>query len=144
MILPPIKVGFVDDEPSYCNSKNRPAFEAVGVVTVLVVVNESKTKAARESFVDSGVEENDRNDDSKCERIVVFPAPDSPLHQHRQPHFLRGVLILFIVVSGTHRNTMAWFSPRAPNLVHARLARSSASPIALPSLPPSGPLAEDV
>lgn len=34
---------------------------------------------------------------------------------------------------------MAWFSPRAPSRVNARLARSSASPIALPSLSPSGP-----
>lgn len=35
---------------------------------------------------------------------------------------------------------MAWFSPRVANLVNARLARSSASAIELPSLPPSGPL----
>lgn len=39
---------------------------------------------------------------------------------------------------------MAWFSPRAPRRVNARLARSSASPIALPSLSPSGPLADEV
>jgi len=79
MILPPIKVGFTDDDPSYCNSRNRPAFEAVGVVTDFVVVSVSKTKAAYEILLDNGVEENDKNDDSRCERIVVFPEPDSPL-----------------------------------------------------------------
>jgi hypothetical protein len=53
--------------------------EAVGVVTVLVVVSVSKTKAARDSFVESGVEEWARSDDSRCDRRVVFPEPDSPL-----------------------------------------------------------------
>lgn len=47
----------------------------------MVVVRVSNTKAARESFVESGVEENDRNDDRRCERIVVLPDPDSPLDQ---------------------------------------------------------------
>lgn len=46
MIFPPINVGFTEDDPSYCNSRKRPAFEAVGVVTDLVVVRVSKTKAA--------------------------------------------------------------------------------------------------
>jgi hypothetical protein len=79
MILPPIKVGFTEDEPSYCSSRKRPAFEAVGVVTDFVVVSVSKTKAAYESLEDSGVDEKDRNEDSKCERRVVFPDPLSPL-----------------------------------------------------------------
>jgi hypothetical protein len=39
---------------------------------------------------------------------------------------------------------MAWFSPRAPKRVKARRAKSSASPMALPSFPPSGPLVEEV
>lgn len=72
-------MGLTVDEASYCNSKNRPALDAVGVVTDLVVVRVSNTKAARESFVESGVEEKDRNDDRRCERTVVFPDPDSPL-----------------------------------------------------------------
>ena len=44
-----------------------------------VVVSVSKTKAARESFVDNGVEENDRMEERRCERMVVLPEPDSPL-----------------------------------------------------------------
>lgn len=52
--------------------------EAVGVVRDLVVVSVSKTKAARDIFVDKGVEEKDRMEDSECERMVVFPEPDSP------------------------------------------------------------------
>ena len=66
------------DDASYCSSKKRPAFEAVGVVRDLVVVMVSKTNAARESFVESGVDENDRIDERKCERIVVLPEPVSP------------------------------------------------------------------
>lgn len=79
MILPPINVGFTEDDASYCNSKKRPAFEAVGVVTDFVVVSVSKTKAANESLLDNGVEEKDRKEVNRCERIVVFPEPDSPL-----------------------------------------------------------------
>ena len=41
----------------YCSSKNKPALDAVGVVAVLVVVRASKTKAAKDSFFDSGVDE---------------------------------------------------------------------------------------
>ena len=44
-----------------------------------MVVRVSKTKAARESFVDSGVDEKDRIEESRCERMVVLPEPDSPL-----------------------------------------------------------------
>lgn len=73
-----MSVGFIVDEASYCNSKKRPAFEAVGVVRDFVVVNVSKTKAARESFVESGVDEKERIDDRRCERIVVLP---EPIHQ---------------------------------------------------------------
>ena len=51
----------------------------MGVVRDFVVVNVSKTKAARESFVDSGVDEKDRNEASRCDRMVVLPEPDSPL-----------------------------------------------------------------
>lgn len=52
-------------------------------------------------------------------------------------------VILFGIYS-THRKTTAWFSARAPSRVKARRARSSASPAALPSFPPSGPLVADV
>ena len=54
--MPPISVGCKVAEVSYCNSKKRPAFEAVGVVTDLVVVRVSKTKAAKESFLERGVD----------------------------------------------------------------------------------------
>ncbi len=53
--------------------------EAVGVVRDFVVVSVSKTKAASDSFVDNGVDEKDRMDERRCERIVVLPEPDSPL-----------------------------------------------------------------
>lgn len=43
----------------------------------------------------------------------------------------------------TYRKTTAWFSERAPSLVKARSAMSSAPPIALPSFPPSGPLLDE-
>ena len=49
------------------------------MVTDLVVVRVSNTNAARESFVDRGVDENDRMEERRCERRVVFPDPDSPL-----------------------------------------------------------------
>ena len=74
-----MSVGFTVDEASYCNSKKRPAFDAVGVVRDFVVVRVSNTKAARESLVDSGVDEKDKMEESRCERIVVLPEPDSPL-----------------------------------------------------------------
>ena len=44
----------------------------------------------------------------------------------------------------TYKNTTAWFSPRLFNLVYALLARSSASPIPLPILPPFWPLVDEV
>ena len=66
---------------SYCSSKNRPAFEAVALVAVFVVVRLSKTYAAYESFLESGVEVNDRIDERRCERSVVFPEPGSPLEK---------------------------------------------------------------
>ena len=50
------------------------------MVVVFVVVKVSKTKAARDSLEESGVEENDKNEVMRCERTVVFPEPDSPLH----------------------------------------------------------------
>jgi hypothetical protein len=53
----------------------------VGVVTDFVVVSVSNTKAAREILVDRGVEENESNEDKRCERMVVFPDPVSPLHR---------------------------------------------------------------
>jgi hypothetical protein len=40
----------------------------------------------------------------------------------------------------TYRNTTAWSSPRPPSRAQALPASSSASPIALPAFPPSGPL----
>jgi hypothetical protein len=67
------------DAVSYCNSKNRPAFDAVGVVAVFVVVRVSNTYAARESFVERGVDDFLSRDDNKCDRTVVLPEPDSPL-----------------------------------------------------------------
>lgn len=39
---------------------------------------------------------------------------------------------------------MAWFSFRTPNLVHAFLANSAASPMELPSFPPSGPFEDEL
>lgn len=55
--------------------------EAVGVVRDLVVVSVSNTKAARESFVDSGVDEKDSIEDNRWDLMVVLPDPDSPLHK---------------------------------------------------------------
>jgi hypothetical protein len=74
-----MRVGCNDEAVSYCNSKNRPALEAVGVVAVLVVVRASNTNAANESFFDNGVEEKDSREDKRWERMVVLPAPVSPL-----------------------------------------------------------------
>lgn len=74
---------------SYCSSKNRPAFEAVVVVTDFVVVSESKTNAAKDSFFENGVEVYWRMDERRCDRMVVFPVPVSPLLpcQNRIPRF---------------------------------------------------------
>lgn len=55
--MPPISVGCRVEDVSYCNSKNRPALEAVGVVTDFVVVSVSNTKEAKDSFFESGVDE---------------------------------------------------------------------------------------
>lgn len=76
-----MSVGFAVEEASYCSSKKRPALEAVGVVTDFVVVSVSKTNAASESFVDSGVAEKERIEERTWERMVVFPEPDSPLQK---------------------------------------------------------------
>ena len=64
---------------SYCSSRKRPAFEAVGVVRDFVVVKVSNRKAASEILFDNGVEVNCSNEDTRCDRRVVFPEPDSPL-----------------------------------------------------------------
>jgi hypothetical protein len=48
-------------------------------VVVLVVVKVSNTKAARDNFEESGVEENERKDERRCDLTVVLPEPDSPL-----------------------------------------------------------------
>ena len=53
--------------------------EAVGVVSDLVVVRVSKTKAASDNLVDKGVDEKERMEESRWDLIVVFPEPDSPL-----------------------------------------------------------------
>lgn len=82
-----MSVGFAVEEASYCSSKKRPAFEAVGVVTDLVVVSVSKTNAASESFVDNGVAEKERIEERRWERMVVFPEPDSPLKTPRHQEF---------------------------------------------------------
>jgi hypothetical protein len=86
----------------------------------LVVVRVSKTKAAKEILVDRGVDEACSREERRCERIVVFPEPDSP------------------------RKIIDWFSALPAIRAIARDASSSASPIALPSLPPSGPLVDAV
>ena len=49
------------------------------MVVVFVVVKVSKTKAASDSLEDSGVEENERKDERRCDLTVVLPDPDSPL-----------------------------------------------------------------
>ena len=72
-------MGLVEDEASYCNSKNKPALDAVGVVTDLVVVRVSKANVANEILVDSGVDEKESSDERRWERTVVLPVPDSPL-----------------------------------------------------------------
>lgn len=74
-----MSVGLTVEDVSYWSSKNRPALDAVGVVAVLVVVKVSKTYAASDNLVDNGVEDLLRSAESKWERIVVFPEPDSPL-----------------------------------------------------------------
>lgn len=66
---------------SYCNSRNKPALEAVDVVIDFVDVSESKTNAAYESFVDNGVDDFERRAERKCDRRVVLPEPDSPLEK---------------------------------------------------------------
>jgi hypothetical protein len=53
--------------------------EAVGVVNDFVVVSVSKIKAAYDNLDDNGVDENDKKEESRCERMVVFPEPLSPL-----------------------------------------------------------------
>lgn len=55
--MPPISVGWSSEAVLYCSSKKSPAFEAVGVVAVLVVVRASNTNAAKESFLERGVDE---------------------------------------------------------------------------------------
>ena len=69
----------MEEEASYCSSKNRPAFDAVWVVVDLVVVRVSKIKAARDNLEESGVEEKERKDERRCDLTVVLPEPDSPL-----------------------------------------------------------------
>ena len=49
-----------------------------------------------------------------------------------------------MTVAETDRNTNAWFSCLLPNRAQALFARPSASPMALPSFPPFGPLDDDV
>jgi len=51
-----MSVGCNAEDVSYWSSKNSPAFDAVGVVEVLVVVSESNTNAAYDSLLDKGVE----------------------------------------------------------------------------------------
>lgn len=137
-----MSVGFAVEEASYCSSKKRPAFEAVGVVTDLVVVSVSKTNAASESFVDNGVAEKERIEERRWERMVVFPEPDSPLKKLR--HQESSFCDLSPNRCSTYRKTIAWSSARPPSLAQALPARSSASPIALPNFPPSGPFVDDV
>jgi hypothetical protein len=74
-----MRVGCIVVEVSYCSSKKRPAFDAVGVVADFVVVNESKTKMALDSFCESGVPERASTLVTRWARRVVLPEPDSPL-----------------------------------------------------------------
>lgn len=53
--------------------------EAVGVVAVFVVVRESKTYAANESFWERGDADFASIAESKWDLMVVLPEPDSPL-----------------------------------------------------------------
>lgn len=48
-------------------------------MAVFVVVSVSKTYAAREAFVESGVDDLFRSAVRRWERTVVLPDPDSPL-----------------------------------------------------------------
>ena len=52
----------------------------------LVVVRVSNTKAARESFVDSGVDEKESIEDNRWDLMVVLPEPDSPLYMPLDQH----------------------------------------------------------
>jgi hypothetical protein len=110
-------------------------------VAVLVVVSVSKTYAASETLLDSGVDDLLRSEARRWDRMVVFPDPDSPLIKtvsliifHRDA--IEGVC--------TYKKTIAWFSDRCPSRRKALSARSSAPAMALPSLPPSRPLVEEV
>jgi hypothetical protein len=60
-----MSVGFTVEAVSYWSSKNNPAFDAVGVVAVLVVVKVSKTYADRDSLVDNGVDDLANRAESK-------------------------------------------------------------------------------
>jgi hypothetical protein len=48
-------------------------------VAVFVVVSVSKTYAARDSLLERGVEDLLRREVRRCDLIVDFPEPDSPL-----------------------------------------------------------------
>lgn len=56
------------------------------MVRDLVVVRVSNTKAARESFVDNGVDEKDSIEDNRWDLMVVLPEPDSPLYIPSDQH----------------------------------------------------------
>lgn len=81
-----MSVGLTVEVVSYWSSKNKPALDAVGVVAVFVVVKVSKTYAASDNFVDNGVEDLLSSAESKWERIVVLPDPDSPLQNISNHH----------------------------------------------------------
>ncbi len=87
------------------------------MVAVLVLVRESKTYAARESFWDSGDADFARSAERRCALIVVFPDPDSPL-------FLLTIVIQFHGSWVPYKKTTAWFSERAPSLRYALSAIS--------------------
>ena len=72
-----------------------------------MVVSVSKTKAARESFVDSGVDEKDRIEESRCERMVVLPDPDSPLPRQGTQHLARKDRTQVLDDRATYRKTTA-------------------------------------
>lgn len=70
------------------------------MVVVFVVVNVSKTNAASDSLVDSGVEEKDNKEVNKCDRTVVFPEPVSPLKVCQ-------LAFRAVVMNSSYRNTTA-------------------------------------
>lgn len=69
-----------------------------------MVVKVSNKKVNREILWERGVEVNDSNDDSRWDRSVVFPDPDSPLSRSQlvAPIYSAGAVL---VGTDAYRNT---------------------------------------